>query len=97
MRILLAFNGSGPSEAALRAVIAQRRPQNSEVKVLRVVLLDGTEVKASQAQASLAPAAEALRVAGNSIGQGPLCFSSLRRTKNWLRLGQAPESDLFFS
>ncbi len=32
--------------------------------MLRVVPLDGTEIKAPQAQASLAPAAEALRVAG---------------------------------
>jgi len=32
MKILLAFNGSRLSEAALRAVITQRRPESTEVK-----------------------------------------------------------------
>lgn len=30
MKILLAFDGSNPSEAALHAVITQRRPENTE-------------------------------------------------------------------
>jgi len=35
MKILLAFNGSRFSEAALHAVITQRRPENTEVKLLK--------------------------------------------------------------
>jgi hypothetical protein len=64
MRILLAFNGSRLSEAALHAVITQRRPGNSEVKVLKVIPLDVAEEEVRQAQASLDLAGQALRTAG---------------------------------
>jgi nucleotide-binding universal stress UspA family protein len=64
MKILLAFNGSRLSEAALHAVITQRRPENTEVKVLKVIPLDVTEEEARQAQASLDLTGESLRTAG---------------------------------
>lgn len=64
MKILLAFNGSELSEAALHAVITQRRPQNTEVKVLRMIPVDVTEEEVSQAQVSLDLAGQALRTAG---------------------------------
>lgn len=64
MKILLAFNGSKLSEAALHAVITQRRPENTTVKVLKVIPLDVTDEEVRQAQASLDLAAQALRTAG---------------------------------
>ena len=64
MKILLAFNGSKLSEAALHAVIAQRRPENTKVKVLKVIPLDVTDEEVRQAQASLDLTAQALRIAG---------------------------------
>ena len=64
MKILLAFNGSKLSEAALHAVITQRRPENTEVKLLKVIPLDVTEEEVRQAQASLDLAGQALRTAG---------------------------------
>ena len=64
MKILLAFNGSKLSEAALHAVITQRRPENTEVKLLKVIPLDVTEEEVRQAQASLDMAGQALRTAG---------------------------------
>jgi hypothetical protein len=64
MKILLAFNGSKLSESALHAVITQRRPENTKVKVLKVVPLDVTEEEVRQAQASLDLTAQALRTAG---------------------------------
>ena len=64
MKILLAFNGSRLSEAALRAVITQRRPESTEVKVLKVIPLDVTEEDVCKAQASLDLAGQALRTAG---------------------------------
>src|SRR5437879_5138970 len=59
-----AFNGSRLSEAALHAVITQRRPENTEVKVLNVIPLDVTEEEVRQAQASLDLTGESLRTAG---------------------------------
>ncbi len=64
MKILLAFNGSKLSEAALHAVITQRRPENTEVKLLKVIPLDVTEEEVRQAQATLDLARQALRTAG---------------------------------
>jgi nucleotide-binding universal stress UspA family protein len=64
MKILLAFNGSKLSEAALHAVITQRRPENTEVKLLKAIPLDVTEEEVRQAQASLDMAGQALRTAG---------------------------------
>ena len=64
MKILLAFNGSRLSEAALRAVITQRRPERTEVKVLKVIPLDVTEEEVRQAQGSLDLTVQALRTAG---------------------------------
>ena len=64
MKILLAFNGSRLSEAALRTVITQRRPESTEVKVLKVIPLDVTEEEVRQAQASLDLTVQALRTAG---------------------------------
>ena len=64
MNILLAFNGSKLSEAALHAVITQRRPENTKVKVLKVIPLDVTEEEVRQAQASLDLTVQALRTAG---------------------------------
>jgi nucleotide-binding universal stress UspA family protein len=64
MKILLAFNGSKLSEAALHTVITQRRPENTTVKVLKVIPLDVTEEEGLQAQASLDRTAQALRTAG---------------------------------
>ena len=64
MKILLAFNGSELSEAALHAVITQRRPENTEVKVLKVIPLDVTEEEVRQAQVSLDLTGQALRTAG---------------------------------
>jgi nucleotide-binding universal stress UspA family protein len=64
MKILLAFNGSKLSEAALHAVITQRRPENTEVKVLKVIPPDVTKEEVRQAQASLDLTAQALRTAG---------------------------------
>jgi hypothetical protein len=62
MEILLAFNGSKLSESALHAVITQRRPENTKVKVLKVVPLDVTEEEVRQASLDLT--AQALRTAG---------------------------------
>jgi nucleotide-binding universal stress UspA family protein len=67
MKILLAFNGSKLSESALHAVITQRRPENTKVKVLKVVPLDVTEEEVRQAQASLDLTAQALRTAGFKV------------------------------
>lgn len=53
MKILLTFNGSKLSEAALHAVTSQRRPENTKVKILKVVPLYVTEEEVRQAQASL--------------------------------------------
>src|SRR2546429_2328307 len=64
MKILLAFNGSRLSEAALRTVITQRRPERTEVKVLKVIPLDVTEEEVRQAQGSLDLTVQALRTAG---------------------------------
>jgi nucleotide-binding universal stress UspA family protein len=64
MKILLAFNGSKLSEAALHAVITQRRPENTKVKVLKVIPLDVTDEEVRQAQTSLDLTAQALRTAG---------------------------------
>jgi len=64
MKILLAFNGSKLSEAALHAVITQRGPENTEVKLLKVIPLDVTEEEVRQAQATLDLARQALRTAG---------------------------------
>ena len=64
MKILLAFNGSKLSEAALHAVVTQRRPENTEVKVLKVIPPDVTKEEVRQAQASLDMAEQALRTAG---------------------------------
>jgi len=64
MKILLAFNGSKLSEAALHAVITQRGPENTEVKLLKVIPLDVTEEDVRQAQATLDLARQALRTAG---------------------------------
>jgi nucleotide-binding universal stress UspA family protein len=63
MKILLAFNGSKLSEAALHAVTSQRRPENTKV-VLKVVPLYVTEEEVRQAQASLDLTTQALRTAG---------------------------------
>jgi len=68
MRILLAFNGSKLSEAALHAVTTQRKPEGTEVNLLRVIPLDVTEEEARQAQASLDVAGQALRTAGFKVG-----------------------------
>src|SRR5437867_10142240 len=68
MRILLAFNGSKLSEAALHAVTTQRKPEGTEVNLLRVIPLDVTEEEARQAQASLDLAGQALRTAGFTVG-----------------------------
>lgn len=70
MKILLAFNGSRLSEAALRAVITQRRPESTEVKVLKVIPPDVTEEEVRNAQASL------VRYRG---GRGDTCCSVLCR------------------
>jgi nucleotide-binding universal stress UspA family protein len=64
MKILLAFNGSKLSEAALHAVITQRRPETTEVNVLRVIPLDVTEEEVHRAQASLDLTRQVLRTAG---------------------------------
>jgi nucleotide-binding universal stress UspA family protein len=64
MKILLAHNGSKLSEAALHAVITQRRSENTTVKVLKVTPLDVTEEEGLQAQASLDRNAQGLRTAG---------------------------------
>jgi nucleotide-binding universal stress UspA family protein len=64
MKLLLAFNGSKLSEAALHAVITQRRPENTKVKVLKVIPLDVTDEEVRQAQASLDLTAQAQRTAG---------------------------------
>jgi len=68
MKILLAFNGSKLSEAALHAVITQRRPENTTVKVLKVIPLDVMEAERLQAQASSDRTAQALRTAGFKAG-----------------------------
>ena len=67
MKILLAFNGSKLSEAALHAVITQRRPEHTEVKVLKVIPLDVAEEEVRQAQASLNLTGQALRTAGFKV------------------------------
>jgi nucleotide-binding universal stress UspA family protein len=67
MRIL-AFNGSRLSQAAWHDVITQRRPQKTEVKVLKVIPLDVTDEEVRQAQASLDLAGQALRTAGFKAG-----------------------------
>jgi nucleotide-binding universal stress UspA family protein len=64
MKILLAFNGSKVSESALHAVITQHRPENTKVKVLKVIPLDVTEEEVRQAQASLELTGQSLRTAG---------------------------------
>jgi hypothetical protein len=46
MNILLAFNDFRLSEAALHAVITQRWPGRTEVKVLKVIPLDVTKEEA---------------------------------------------------
>jgi len=67
MRILLAFNGSKLSEGALHAVTTQRKPEGTEVNLLRIIPLDVTEEEARQAQASLDLAGQALRTAGFKV------------------------------
>jgi nucleotide-binding universal stress UspA family protein len=48
----------------LHAVITQHRPENTEVKVLKVIPPDVTKEEVRQAQASLDMAEQALRTAG---------------------------------
>lgn len=48
----------------MHAVITQRRPENTTVKVLKVIPLDVTEEEGLQTQASLDRTAQALRTAG---------------------------------
>jgi len=48
----------------LHAVITQRGPENTEVKLLKVIPLDVTEEEVRQAQATLDLARQALRTAG---------------------------------
>lgn len=64
MKILLSFNGSELSEAALHAVITQRRPEDTEVNVVKMISLDETEEEVRQAQMPLDLAGQALRTAG---------------------------------
>ena len=87
MRILLAFDGSILSEAALHAVVSQRRPQDTEVKVLRVVPLDATVEEVRQAQASLDPAAQKLWAVGfrgeTSLLRGIVTESIVSAAEEW--------------
>jgi hypothetical protein len=64
MKILPAFNSSKLSEAALHAFLTQRQPENTTVKVLKVMPLDITGDERRQAQASLDLTTQALRTAG---------------------------------
>ena len=67
MRILLAFNGSKLSEAALHAVASERRPENTKVNLLGVIPLDVTDAEAHQAQVSLDSAGKVLRTTGFQV------------------------------
>lgn len=67
MKILLAFNGSKLSEAALHAVATQRKPEGTKVNLLKVIPLDVTDAEAHQAQVSLDLAGQVLRTAGFKV------------------------------
>jgi nucleotide-binding universal stress UspA family protein len=51
----------------LHAVTTQRKPEGTEVNLLRIIPLDVTEEEARQAQASLDLAGQALRTAGFKV------------------------------
>jgi nucleotide-binding universal stress UspA family protein len=67
IRILLAYNGSELSRAALQALIKQHRAQNTEVEVLYAVPLHVWDGEGSQAQGLVDEAAEVLRSAGFKV------------------------------
>ena len=67
MKLLLAIDGSELSEAAVRTVIAQHRPQGTEVKVLHAIPIDTWDGKGSPARKLVDRSSEALRSAGFKV------------------------------
>ena len=67
MKLLLAIDGSELSEAAVRTVIAQHRPQGTEVKVLHAIPVDAWDGKGSPARKLVDRSSEALRSAGFKV------------------------------
>ena len=67
IRILLAYNGSELSRAALDALIEQHRTQNAEIEVLYAVPVHVWDGEGSQAQELVEEAARVLRLAGFKV------------------------------
>ena len=67
IKILLAYNGSDLSRAALEALIEQHRPENTEVEVLYAVPVHVWDGEGSQAQELVEEAARVLRSAGFKV------------------------------
>ena len=66
-RILLAYNGSKLSQAALQTVIEQYRPQHTEIRVLYAVSVEMWDDHGKQAQELADRAGRALRAAGFKV------------------------------
>jgi nucleotide-binding universal stress UspA family protein len=66
-RILLAYNGSRLSQAALRALVERHRAQNAEVEVLYAEPVWSWDGPGSQVQRLINQAAQVLRSAGFKV------------------------------
>jgi nucleotide-binding universal stress UspA family protein len=73
MKILLAVDGSKSSDAAIRTVVSQVRPQDAEILIVTIVEVRGPELGATpkdfftRAQDSAKSAAETLHAAGFKV------------------------------
>jgi nucleotide-binding universal stress UspA family protein len=67
MKLLLAIDRSELSEAAVRTVIAQHRPQDTEVKVLHVIPVDAWDGQGSPARKLVDRSSAILRSAGFKV------------------------------
>jgi nucleotide-binding universal stress UspA family protein len=87
MKVLLAFNGSDLSNAALRAVISEHRPENCEVQVLYIVPVDEWDGKGSRAQTVVERARRELREAGFKVEaevlKGTSSYAILEAAEKW--------------
>jgi nucleotide-binding universal stress UspA family protein len=87
MRIVLAFNGSELSQTALHAVIAEHRPENTQVEVLYMVPVDEWDGKGSHARTLVEKAGKELREAGfkveTAVLKGTSSYAIVEAAEKW--------------
>jgi nucleotide-binding universal stress UspA family protein len=67
MKLLLAIDGSELSEAAVRTVIAQQRPRDTEVKLLHAIPVDARDGQGRPARKLVDRSSAVLRSAGFKV------------------------------